>query len=308
MEHLQEMSFSARVKKELGDLPLGTTCCAMAEAYGALLYASRFSFDAIQITTASNFVGERLEGLFAKAFGLDFDSVKLSAAATRQSYLIESPEKIAQITDQLGYDEKTHLAHTINLALLEASCCIPAFLRGAFLTGGAVTDPLKTYHLELVTRHQGVSRGMMAMLGELGFAPKMTMRRGNAAVYFKKSEAIEDFLTNIGASGMALLHMTTKVEKHMKNAVQRKVNCDAANVEKSVIAAEMQLLAIRKIETHIGLESLPEKLYQTAILRVVNPEANLGELAELADPPVTKSCMSHRLKKIIMIGESTHAH
>jgi DNA-binding protein WhiA len=106
----------------------------------------------------------------------------------------------------------------------------------------------------------------------------------------------------MGASGAALAHMTAKVERDMRNAVQRKVNCDAANVDKSVEAAALQIAAIRRIEQQSGLDTLPEKLRQTALLRIVNPELSLTELAQLADPPMTKSCMSHRLRKLVELG------
>ena len=172
------------------------------------------------------------------------------------------------------------------------------------MSGGSVTNPDKRYHLELVTNRFSVSRGTYSMLFEMGFVPKDTDRKGNYIIYFKHSGAIEDFLTTIGAPVAAMEIMNAKVMKDMRNAVQRQVNCDTANVSKSVEAAQEQLEAIRRIERIYGLESLPEKLHEAALLRIVNPEASLSELAMLADPPISKSAISHRLRKLIDIAKN----
>jgi len=296
------MSFSSNVKAELCKLPVGKGAAALAEVYGAFLYGNTFSPKEIRIITESRAFGSRLDALLGRAFGFSFDIAPADTETGKRAYIIQDTDKLTQIEHAVGYDRRAHLAHYINFGLLEEPEASIAFVRGAFLAGGSVTDPDKGYHLELATGHRNVSRGMVSLLQELGFAPKDTVRRGNAAIYFKQSDAIADFLTTIGASGSALAHMTAKVEKHMNNAVQRKVNCDAANAEKTVEAAQLQLEAIRRIEQHMGLSGLPEKLHQTALLRVVNPEMSLTDLARLADPPVSKSCMSHRLRKLVEIG------
>jgi len=299
------MSFSKDVKAELIKLPMGKRNATVAEAYGAFLYGNTFTPHEIRIITESRALGSRLDALLQKAFGLSFDIQPEETATGKRSYLIQDPDKLKKIADVVGYDPKTHVAHYINFGLLEEQGEKEAFVRGAFLVGGSVTDPGKGYHLELTTSHRNVSSSMISLLQELEFTPKATIRRGNYAIYFKQSDAIADFLTTIGASGSALAHMTAKVEKHMNNAVQRRVNCDAANVEKTVEAAQEQLEAIRHIEQGTGLESLPEKLYQTALLRIVNPEMSLTDLAKLADPPVSKSCMSHRLRKLLELAAKT---
>ena len=140
---------------------------------------------------------------------------------------------------------------------------------------------------------------MIALLRDLDFSPKDVERRGNFIVYFKKSAAIEDMLTTMGAQTAALAVMSTTVDKDMNNAVQRAVNCDLANTDKSVAASAVQLAAIRQIEANAGLKRLPEKLHQTALLRLMNPEASLAELAELAIPAVSKSCMRYRLNQLV---------
>jgi DNA-binding protein WhiA len=140
---------------------------------------------------------------------------------------------------------------------------------------------------------------MEVLLLDAGFQPKRTTRNANYITYFKQSESIEDFLTTIGAPVAAMEIMNAKVEKHLRNRVNRRVNCDAANLDKVVDAAQAQLEAIARIESGPGLSSLPERLLQTALLRREYPELNLAQLAAIANPPVTKSCMSHRLRKLI---------
>ena len=180
-------------------------------------------------------------------------------------------------------------------------CCRRSYLRGAFLAGGSVIDPLKRYHLELVTSHAGVSRQTRALLQEMGFNPRVTARAGHQVVYFKQSEAAEDFFTTIGASGAAMELMSAKVEKEMRNAINRQINCDSANADKTVSAAQTQLDRIRVIEREIGLENLPPDLSEVALLRIANPAASLSDLALLSDPPVTKSCINHRMRKLMAL-------
>jgi DNA-binding protein WhiA len=187
----------------------------------------------------------------------------------------------------------------VNLGVLEEDCCRRSFIRGAFLTGGAITDPAKSYHLELVTDHYNVSREMYSLLLEIGFFPKETSRGGNYITYFKQSSAIEDFLTLIGAPLHAMEIMSAKIEKDMRNSVNRKVNCDTANVTKTVDAAASQIEAIGRIKAAGAFAALPEKLKQTAVLRQQNPELSIKELADISTPPVTKSCLNHRLRKLV---------
>ena len=162
-----------------------------------------------------------------------------------------------------------------------------------------MTDPEKRYHLELATPHHSVSREAYSVLLELGFTPKETQRGGNWLLYFKQADFIADFFTAIGAPGTAMNIMTAKVEKEMRNTITRRVNCDSANADKVVAAAQEQIDAIRRIVREYGIDALPEPLKDAALLRIANPEASLADLATLSYPPVTKSCLSHRLKKIM---------
>ena len=235
-----------------------------------------------------------------KAFRLTFD--RLPEGEGKRAFSIQSPEKLEIIHQTYGSD-RSALALHINFAALEEQCCRMSFLRGAFLAGGSVTDPQKGYHLELATSHRSVSREMLALMGEESFFPKDAQRKGNSVIYFKQSESIENFLTAIGAPLSAMAVMNAKLEKDLRGSVNRRVNCDAANLDKVVEAAQAQLEAIRALEREGVLESLPDKLQEAARLRVTHPEDTLAQLAERCDPPVTKSALNHRLRKLVELGQ-----
>ena len=290
------MSFSSDAKAELCRVPLTRRCCARAEAYGVLLYAGSFSPTEVRIVTESEDFAARLPKLFQKAFSVRFDTQE---SGSKSIFRITDGQKLAVILETLGYDPDQHYALHVNFALLEEECCRASFLRGAFLAGGSVTDPLKRYHLELATPHHSVSREAYSVLLELGFNPKETQRGGNWLLYFKQADFIADFFTAIGAPGTAMNIMTAKVEKEMRNTITRRVNCDSANADKVVAAAQEQIDAIPRIVREYGIDALPEPLKDAALLRIANPEASLADLATLSYPPVTKSCLSHRLKKIM---------
>ena len=169
---------------------------------------------------------------------------------------------------------------------------------------GSVTDPQKGYHLELSTSHQSVSREMVALMRELDLEPKDAPRKGNAVIYFKQSDRIEDFLTSIGAPISAMEVMNAKLEKDLRGSVNRRVNCDAANLDKAVEAAQGQIEAIRILEENGTLATLPEKLQEVARLRREHPADTLVQLAGRCDPPITKSALNHRLRKLIEMSKA----
>jgi len=279
-------------------------CCAVAECYGMLLFGNTFSIREIRIVTGNKILGKRIVDLFLAAFKTSFDSMPDEDESGKQAYIITDPGKISRIFEAYGFTKESLLAHHVNLSVLEDECCSKSFVRGAFLTGGAVTDPVKSYHLEIVTAHFNVSKQTYSLLLEMGFTPKETARSGNYIIYFKQSTAIEDFLTFIGAPIHAMEIMSAKIEKDVRNTVNRKVNCDTANVSKTVDAAAIQIEAIEKIINAGIFKNLPEKLQQTAKLRIDNPELSIKELADISIPPVTKSCMNHRIRKLCEISES----
>lgn len=291
-------SFAGKVKNELCRAPVQRLCCARAEAYGVLLYGNTFSPTEVRIITESADFAARLPRLFQRAFGLKFDRLPEEERG-KLIFGITDRSKLDRIINQLGYDPRQNLVLHVNFGLLEDECCRTAFLRGAFLAGGSVTDPEKRYHLELDTGHAQASREVAALLTEMGFLPHSVRRGGSSVIYFKQSEHIEDLLTTIGAPAAAMDIMTAKVDKEIRNGANRAMNCDMANVNKTIDAALEQKNAIQRLQENGRLERLPEKLRQTALLRLQYPEMSLSQLAEKCDPPVTKSCMNHRMRKLL---------
>ena len=297
------MSFSFDAKNELCRLPVQKLCCARAEAYGILLYCNTFSASEVRIVTENPNFAARLPKLFHRAFSIRFDRQPEPGAPGKMVFQIAERRKLERITDMLGYDLRQNLVLHINFALLEEECCKASFLRGVFFAGGSITDPMKRYHLELTTSHQQASRELDVLLRESGYPPKSVSRNGSFVTYFKQSDQIEDFLTLIGAPVAAMNVMTAKMEKDLRNSVNRRLNCDSANLDKAVEAAQEQLESIRKLQRAGLLDQLPDKLQLTAALRLENPELTLSELAEEFDPPVTKSCLNHRLRKITQLAK-----
>ena len=293
------MSFSSEAKAELCQQRPDKKCCALAESYGVLLYCNTFSAQEIRIITASPEFAARLPKLFHKAFSLRFDQTPEGDGRGKLIFRITDREKLARVINTLGYDPQQIMALHVNFGLLEEDCCRTAFLRGAFLAGGSVTDPEKRYHMELATSHQQASREVSTLLEEMGFLPRSVQRGADALIYFKQSEHIEDLLTKIGAPAAAMDIMTAKVDKEIRNGANRAMNCDMANVNKTLDAAQEQTAAIAKLRDSARWERLPEKLQQTAQLRLDYPEDSLAQLAERCEPPVTKSCINHRLRKLM---------
>ena len=298
------MSFSSNVKAELCKDSLSKKSCAVAEGYGVLLYCNTFSSTEIRIITESRDFAARLPRLFKKAFVFTFDQEPAAQDRGKLQFAISSEDKIAKIFETLQMDLKASLTLHVNFGMLEEEAECMAYLRGAFLAGGSVTDPAKRYHLEMTTSHYKVSRETCALLLDAGFSPKETMRGGNSILYFKQSDMIEDFLTAIGAPVCAMGVMEAKVEKDLRNGVNRRVNCETANLTKVVDASMGQMAAIRALEEAGELDKLPGKLRETALLRRENPEATLQELAAMLNPPITKSAINHRMRKLLELARA----
>lgn len=296
------MSFSFDTKNELCRMEVHKHCCARAEAYGILLYCNTFSGLEVRIITENQNFAVRLPRLFRRAFNLDFDRKADPTQPGKLVFEITDHGKLEHIINLLGYDPDQNLVLHVNFGLLEEECCRASFLRGAFFAGGSITDPLKRYHLELTTSHLQVSRELDALLMDMGFSPKMLRRSGSYVTYFKQSEHIEDFLTLIGAPVASMNVMSAKMEKDLRNRVNRRLNCDSANLDKTVAAAQEQLEAIRRLMETGVMAQLPDKLQTVAALRLENPELTLAELAEEFEPPITKSCLNHRIRKIMELA------
>ena len=297
------MSFSSETKAELCRSPMTKPCCVQAELYGALLYCNTFTHRELRVVTEHASFAQRLERLLHRAAGLAPERRSGEDGAGKTILSIRDPAALEKLCALYGMEMERSPSHHINLGVLEEDCCRVSFLRGAFLAGGSITDPGKGYHMEFITSHYSVSREAATILRELGFKPGELARNGNYVLYFKTSEIIEDLLTTLGAPLAAMEVMNAKVEKEITNRVNRRMNCDEANLDKVVNAAQDQLRAIRTLEERGKLEDLSPKLREAARLRLENPELSLSQLADIAVPPVSKSSLHHRLKKLMEMAE-----
>ena len=298
------VSFSSAAKAEVCKYLPSKRCCALAECFGILLYCNSFQSDGIKIITESREFAYILPTLFKKAFDLQFDSYPSLAAPGKLVFQIWDREKIERIMGDFGFSAEDTLSLHVNYPMVEEECCKAAFLRGAFLAGGSVTDPEKGYHMEFSTTHQSVARETNLLIREaMTFLPKMAKRGGGQVLYVKQSEKISDFLTYLGAPVAAMGIMETRLEKELNNKVNRRCNCDDANTSKVVEAAQEQIAAIRVLKELEIFEKLPEKLLQAAKAREEHPVSPLSELAEMMVPPITKPAMNNRLKRLVQLAK-----
>lgn len=289
------MSFSTEVKNELCRVSMQRECCTRAEAYGAMLHASAFSHKEIRLSTENAAVARRLQALLQRAFFIDCAPER---AGRKLVFALTEPMQIGRVFDALGYDRKSHITYHINRNVLEEDCCIASFLRGAFLMAGTVAGPEKKSHLEMKSTHRSLSGEETSLLLDLGLSPKTASRGSAYLLYFKDGASVEDFLTRIGAPHAAMELMQAKVEKNIRNTINRQVNCETANLVKATDASARQIAAIRALIDAHGEDAIPENLRETAALRLEYPTDSLSELAQRFDPPISKPGLSHRLKKI----------
>ncbi len=297
------MSFSSETKAELCRIPVSRMCCAVAEAYGILLYAHTFSHTEICIVTSCEPLARRIPPLMARAFGV---TVKLPEAGAGGRYAIKITDEaqLGRIFSALGYDLKYHLSYHLNRNVIEEDCCRASFLRGIFLAAGTVASPDKKTHLELTTPHHTLCREVMSLMLDMELSPKLAMRKSASLLYWKDTAGAEDFLTLIGAPHAALCMMEAKVEKQLRNQINRQVNCEAANVIKASNAAAEQIAVIRRALDQCSWEIFPDALHETIRLRLDDPTASLSELAARLDPPISKPGLSHRMRRIVSIARA----
>lgn len=298
------VSFSGAAKAEVCRTLPQKKCCALAQCFGILLFCNSFTGKGIRIITESREFAQCLPKLFKKAFGISFDSIPDEDAPGKLVFQITDSEKLSAVMSAYGFDVNDTLALHVNLPIVEEDCCKASFLRGAFLAGGSVTDPVKGYHMEITTTHRSVARETEALIREiLEFTLKTAQRGGGQVLYLKQSELISDLLTLLGAPVAAMGIMEARLEKELNNKVNRRCNCDDANTSKVVEAAQEQLAAIRILRDRGDVVKLPVKLQQAITAREQNPEASLTELAAMMEPAITKPAMNHRLKKIVELAK-----
>ena len=296
------MTFSAKIKEELCKLPLKSLECVLAECCGLILFANSTRKDKIKIITENKDVAHRASWLLKSLFGFDFDKKIIPATSFKKfNLIIETPEKLNVIFEAFGID--TTVSLRLNAAIIETDDARSAFCRGAFLSGGSVTDPESAYHLELATSHNTLSREVISLLFELNLPAKTATRKSNYVIYFKESGQIEDFLTRIGAPVSAVELMQTKLFKNVRNQTNRQVNCDVANLNKAADAAKGHLSDIHTIIDNDEFDALSPQLQSAANLRLTYPDATLSELVAYSNGEVGKSGLNHRFSKLHAIAE-----
>jgi DNA-binding protein WhiA len=299
---MENSSFSWQVKSEICKTFSTQRCCALAECYGILLFCNTFSAEQIRIITEHPDFAQRIPKLFKRAFGLEFDEYPLEEPENgKYVFRLLDREKIRTVFTAFGLSAKENVTLHLNRGVLEDDCCYYAFIRGALLAGGSVIDPEKRYHLELSTTHRKICSETYSVLLDMGFLPKEITHNGAYVLYFKQSNQIEDFLTAVDAPICAMKIMEAKIEKQMRNQVNRLCNCDDANTDKVVEAAQKQIAAIESLQESGRFETMPVKLQEVAMLRLQEPEATLLELAGRLS--LTKSAINHRMRKIMELSK-----
>lgn len=293
------MTFSASVKAELCAVTDESRCCLKAELYGMLLFARAFSLGEISLQTENEMVAKRYYNLLKKVCGV---TAVMHYPRVKGGMITATVQKKGERERVLSFFSHTgqELVLRVNRANLEEECCPAAFLRGAFLVCGTMTDPQKDYHLEFLLSHRKLSLDLTHILTQANLEAKTTERRGAVVVYFKESENIEDLLTLMKATNSSLLLMNVKIYKDLRNRVNRVTNCETANLSKTVEAVRRQLWAIDLIDQVEGLDSLPPALREIAEQRRAHEEMSLSELGEVLNPPLTRSGVNHRLQKLIL--------
>lgn len=289
------MTFLDTIRNEIIQEPIKNACCRRSMLYGLLAARGRLTEDgATELRLVHDETIELAVHLVKEQLGRDTQPVRDSHGGRA---------KVLRFVSHASADFLKELSASAEVPLKKTCpACAKAHLRGVFLAAGHITDPMKAYHLEFSL---GDHAEVYASFFEKKFQefPKLTKRKAETLLYFKDSSSIEDVAAVLGIKDAAFLLMNCKIEKQFRNEANRRTNCEAGNITRSVNAAARILGILRKMEEEECLSSLPEELYDVAKLRLAYPEASLTQLASLTTPPLTKSGVNHRLQKIIEIAE-----
>lgn len=299
------MSFSQETKNELSRLIAEKECCKKAElaalirSAGMLQIKSRGQV-ALHIVTENSAVARKIFFFLKKIFFLQPEVMvrRNSRLKKNNTYLIRilRKEQLQLIFDSLGM---TLFSYKIPDSLVAQDCCAYAYLRGSFLGGGSLNDPSgKDYHFELVTDDEGYSHEIVKLLERFGVKSSIHQRKQKAVIYVKEADQIVELLHLMGAHKALMDFENVRIVKSLKNRVNRLVNCETANLEKTVTAAMRQVEIIQTIQSKMDLKCLPKSLAQLAELRLNYPEASFKELGEMMTPAVSKSGVNYRMRKL----------
>jgi len=310
------MSFSANTKNELSRIEPERKCCELAEIAGFIRMCGTIKISGggklnVKLTTENPAVARHFKKLIRDYFGAKANLIIVQTTILKKGHLYEltidagmNAEQILRETGILLVREGcNYISDGIYSDLIKTKCCKKTYLRGVFLGAGTISDPEKGYHLEIVCNSENLSNDVKKLVNSFGLHSKIVTRKKSYIVYIKEAEQIIDFLNILGAHGQLLDFENIRIVKEMRNKTNRISNCDSANLDKTLNASDKQMENIMLIEKTRGISSLPDKLFEVARLRIENPEASLIELAEMLQPPIGKSGINHRFKKIEEIAE-----
>ena len=296
------MSFSGTVKEELAAQISPARHCQLAELAALLLYNGAVSDDGahLLLDTENETVSKKCFTLLKKTFNIE------TVVQCRQRLLPDDAQErrvVQALCLRDGGEGKIALTHPVNTLLIKNSCCARAYLRGVFLSVGSMSDPRKSYHLEFVCGEKAQALQLQETLLEFQIEARIIKRKKYQVVYLKEGAGIVDLLNVMGAHVSLMELENMRILKEMRNSVNRRVNCETANISKTVTAAGRQIEDILLIRDKYGFENLPDNLRQMAEVRLEYPDAALKELGGYLEPSVGKSGVNHRLRRLSEIAE-----
>ena len=312
------MSFSKKVKEELSFQLPQKRHCMIAEITAIISFLGRILITtsgrySVKIQTENIYIARKYFTLVKKAFNIDSEitirqNVYLKNSRTYIITVNDNEDALRILKETRLIDKNWEINENLSIVsneVVKGDCCKRSYLRGAFLSAGSISEPEKSYHLEMVCQTMEKAVWLKDLIKVFDIEAKITGRKKNFVVYIKEGEGIVDMLNVIEAHRFMMELENIRIIKEMRNSVNRKVNCETANLNKTVSAAVKQIEDINYIEKTIGITNLPKQLREMAEIRLENPDATLKELGALMNPPVGKSGVNHRLKKIAEIAEST---
>ena len=304
------MSFAAETKRELTQLK-PDACCAKSELAalirmnGAISIANRHMN--LDISTENAAIARRIYTLMKSVFDYPAEVLVRKKMRLKKNnvYIVRMKEHAQGMLEDLKIiNGSLMFTRKIDQSLIEKDCCKRAYMRGAFLAGGSINHPESSYHLEIFSSYEEHTESLAELMNSYDLKAKMLPRKNGFILYIKEGEKITEFLGLIGAHHALLYYEDIRIVKDMRNSVNRLVNCETANLNKTVGAAIRQVENIRLIDKEIGLDQLPKKLKEIAEVRLQHPDATLKELGELiTGESISKSGINHRFRKIAAIAD-----
>ncbi|MFC4557482.1 DNA-binding protein WhiA [Virgibacillus kekensis] len=305
------MSFASEIKKELTGVELDT-CCKYAELAALVRMNGAVSMSrqgyTLDVQTENAAIARRIYTLIKSLYSFPVELLVRKKMKLKKNnvYIVRMKEDVQKMLSDLGILEGEYkLSQTIPDKYMKKECCRRSYLRGAFLAGGSINNPeTSSYHLEISNFYQEHNDALCELLNSFNLRARKLERKKGYITYLKEAEKITEFLSIIGAHNALFKFEDVRIVRDMRNSVNRLVNCETANLNKTIGAAFRQIENIKLIEQTVGLEALPEKLREIAVLRVQHQDVSLKELGELVSSgKISKSGVNHRLKKIDEFAE-----